>query len=349
MMKGPGAPLGAAELRRLAEERLREGKKAEAVHSGTKAEMQRLLHELQVHQIELEMQNEELQRTRAELEAVLRQYTDLYDFAQVGYFTLDRGGTIRHANLTGARLLGVGRGRLVNQHFGSFLSEESRAGFSAFLNRASDSREKETCEATLLKNGDEPLYLAIEARFSEDGLECHAVAVDVTARKMAELQLVYPSTHDALTGLYNRGYFEDTMARLELGRRFPVSIVVADVDGLKKTNDCAGHLAGDSLLKRVAEAMTAAFRADDIIARIGGDEFAVLLPNTDAAAAEDALRRLQHVLQEHNAASAGMPVRLSFGASTAVERAPLADALREADENMYREKRGHDVSEENPG
>ena len=70
MKKDPGTPLDAAELRRLAEERLRDGKKAEAVRSGTKAEMQRLLHELQVHQIELEMQNEELQRTRAELEAV---------------------------------------------------------------------------------------------------------------------------------------------------------------------------------------------------------------------------------------------------------------------------------------
>ena len=158
-----------------------------------------------------------------------------------------------------------------------------------------------------------------------------------------------PSTHDGLTGLYNRGYFGDTMARLERGRQFPVSIVVADVDGLKKTNDRAGHLAGDSLLKRVAEVMTAAFRADDIIARIGGDEFAVLLPNTDAAAAGVVLRRLQHVLQEHNAAYAETPVRLSFGTSTAVERAPLADVLRAADENMYREKRGHDVSEENQG
>ena len=343
-MRKPEEPQGpdAAALRRRAEARLRKSKKATAARSGTKAEMQQLFHELQVHQIELEIQNEELMQARAEIEAVLRQYTDLYDFAQVGYFTLDRDGKIRQANHTGARLLGVERARLVNRRFGLFVSDESRPAFTAFLNRVFESRAKETCEATLLKEGSEPRYLDMEARISENGQECRAVAVDITARKRAELELRYLSIHDALTGLYNRGYFEETVARLERGRQFPVSIVIADVDHLKETNDREGHAAGDALLKRVAQALTATFRAEDIIARIGGDELAVLLPNTDATAAEEALHRLQHVLQAHNAAHAGTPVRLSFGASTAEKHAPLTDVLREADENMYRMKRGYD-------
>ena len=99
MKRSREKPLDAAELRRRAEKRLKASKKQE-VRPGTKEETRRLLHELQVHQIELEMQNEELQQARAETEAVVGQYTDLYDFAPVGYVTLHRDGTIRQANLT---------------------------------------------------------------------------------------------------------------------------------------------------------------------------------------------------------------------------------------------------------
>ena len=90
------------------------------------SDTRRLVHELQVHQIELEMQNEELMQTRAELEAALRQYTDLYDFAPVGYFTLARDGTILQVNLAGANLLGVERGTLIKQRFGVFVADQSR-------------------------------------------------------------------------------------------------------------------------------------------------------------------------------------------------------------------------------
>jgi len=123
-----------------------------------------------------------------------------------------------------------------------------------------------------------------------------------------------------------------------------VSIVMMDVDGLKKTNDREGHAAGDELLRRVAYALNAAFRAEDVVARLGGDEFGVLLPNTNAAQAENAIGRVRHILQVNNEAHAGRPLRLSFGVSTAEQRAPLTDLLRLADENIYREKRGHDVS-----
>jgi diguanylate cyclase (GGDEF)-like protein/PAS domain S-box-containing protein len=167
---------------------------------------------------------------------------------------------------------------------------------------------------------------------------------DITGRVRAEEKLRESNFHDILTGLYNRCFFEEEVARLERGREFPISIVMADVDSLKLTNDRQGHAAGDELLKRVAQIFTAAFRIEDIIARIGGDEFAVLLPNTDAKTAEEALRRVRHILQEHNAVHEESPLRLSFGVSTAGKHTPLADVLDEADENMYREKRSHDAS-----
>ncbi|MGD0707570.1 MAG: diguanylate cyclase [Anaerolineaceae bacterium] len=165
--------------------------------------------------------------------------------------------------------------------------------------------------------------------------------LDITARKEAEEKLRYLSTHDPLTGLYDRGYFEAEMARLEHGRQFPISIVMADVDHLKETNDREGHSAGDELLKEVARVFTVSFRAEDMIARIGGDEFAILLPNTGAVAAENALRRMHRILQERNAAHAKRPLQLSFGVSTAEKPTPLAAVLSEADRKMYADKETH--------
>ena len=167
-----------------------------------------------------------------------------------------------------------------------------------------------------------------------------AVARDISANKQTEAELIYLSTHDALTGLYNRGFFVEEMDRLEHGRLFPVSIVMADIDHLKKVNDSQGHAAGDELLKHVAQMLTAAFRTGDVVARLGGDEFAVLLPGADATVANDSLRRVRQAVQENNALYPETPIFLSLGLSTAEEASSLADVLKEADEIMYREKRG---------
>ena len=132
------------------------------------------------------MQNEELQQSRAEAEAVLGQYTDLYDFAPVGYFTLDRDGAIRGANLAGARLLGVERSRLVNRRFGLFVSADSRPAFNAVLRTVFESQAKETCELALRKEAHDPLWVLIEAAAAQDGQVCRAAVVDITERKRAE-------------------------------------------------------------------------------------------------------------------------------------------------------------------
>ncbi len=344
MKKKPTISTSAAELRRQAETKLNGRKKKTAPSSATEADTQRLLHELQVHQIELEMQNEELVRSRAEAEEAYRKYTDLYDFAPVGYFTLTREGTIHEVNLAGANLLGVERVNLINRHLGLFASVKSRAAFEAFFEMLLSGVGKETYELAFLKNGSELIWVRTEATCFEGGQESRAVMVDITERKQAEEKLRHISIHDSLTGLYNHVFFMEEMARLERGRDFPVSIVMADVDKLKEINDREGHAAGDILLKRVAQALTAAFRAEDVVARIGGDEFAVLLPATDATAAEVSLQRVRQIIHENNASGTGTPIHISLGVSTAQKTTGLSAALKEADANMYREKRGHDAS-----
>jgi len=185
-MKSKGKPSSsAAELRREAEERLRK-QETKRARPGTELDPQRLLHELQVHQIELEMQNEELKQARVAVEAALERYTDLYDFAPVGYFTLGRDGAIRQANLTGASLLGVERAGLAKRRFELFIAEDNRPAFDAFLQKVFGGSVRESCVVMLSKKGNEPPVVQIEATASPDGQECRVAVVDISNRKHLE-------------------------------------------------------------------------------------------------------------------------------------------------------------------
>jgi len=175
----------AADLRWHAEERLYV-KTADLQPPRTDGEMRRLLHELEVHQVELEMQNAELRHARDEMESALERYTDLYDFAPVGYFTLYRDGAICAVNLSGAGLLGIERSRLLGRRFGHFLSEDNRAAFTLFLSKVFESRCKEECEVALKREGDHQLFIQIEALACKSGEECRVAVIDITERRRAE-------------------------------------------------------------------------------------------------------------------------------------------------------------------
>ena len=192
MKRTPSNPSEAAELRRRAEARFSEKQKSQRPVAGTERtadDTQRHVQELQIHQFELEIQNEQLEQARAETQEALELYTDLYDFAPSGYFTLDRDGTIRQVNLTGSELLRVNRLRLVNRRFGLFVAENSRLAFQVFAEKVFASQSRETCEAMLLREDNPPFYARIEARSSDNGQECRAVVADITERKEAEEEI----------------------------------------------------------------------------------------------------------------------------------------------------------------
>jgi PAS domain S-box-containing protein len=185
--KSQPAETGGAEdeLRRRAEARLNTLVPA-TVRPRAEDETQRLLHELQVHQIELELQNAELRQARDELETALGKYTDLYDFAPVGYFTLDREGLIRAVNLRGASLLGVERSRLLGRRLEPIVTVADRPGFAAFLRRVFESQAKAACELALLKEDEGPLFVQIEAVAVASGQECLAAILDISERRRME-------------------------------------------------------------------------------------------------------------------------------------------------------------------
>jgi PAS domain-containing protein len=170
----------AAELRRRAEDRLRAATtKGLSVRTEP---VERLVHELQVHQVELEMQSEELWQSRAEAEAGLEHYTELYDFAPVGYLTLGRDGAIGKVNLAGADLLGTERAWLVGRRFGVFVCAPDRVGFKSFLEKVFATQAKKVCEVALVKEGKGPLNVHITAAVSQDGQECRLMLVKIAER-----------------------------------------------------------------------------------------------------------------------------------------------------------------------
>ena len=149
---------------------------------------QLLLDELQMRQLELEIQNKSLIQAQAAADTALNQYTDLYDFAPVGYFTLAHDGTIRQANLAGATLLGVEHYELTRRRLGIFVSVESSPAYNAFLENLLSGSGKETCELAFEKRGKGLLWARLEATCFEGGEECRAMLTDITKRKRAEME-----------------------------------------------------------------------------------------------------------------------------------------------------------------
>jgi diguanylate cyclase len=166
---------------------------------------------------------------------------------------------------------------------------------------------------------------------------------DITERKKIEEQLLHISFHDILTGLYNRNYMEQELIRVSTGQYNPVGFISIDIDGLKLVNDNYGHDAGDTLLITVAQIIKKCFRDSDIVARIGGDEFAALMPLSDAIVVQNVCRKIYEEVAEHNLVNLTIPVSISIGWSVGNPSVmgSINEIIKDADRMMYVEKQGN--------
>jgi diguanylate cyclase (GGDEF)-like protein/putative nucleotidyltransferase with HDIG domain len=167
--------------------------------------------------------------------------------------------------------------------------------------------------------------------------EVIAIGRNITEDKKRRERVEYLSYHDQLTGLYNRRFFVEELHRLDVERNFPLCIIMADVNGLKLINDSFGHAVGDELLVKVAEVFREACRADEIISRIGGDEFVILIPKIQNTHAEQLIGRIQGLAAKVNVSSVSLSVSFGWEVKKHLDE-DIQDVFNRSEDMMYRRK-----------
>ena len=515
------------ELRNKSEEILNKNEKKQLknLEDMSPEEIRQIFHELQVHQIELEIQNEELRLAQSELEAARARYYDLYDLAPVGYCTLSREGLILKANLAASHLLGKERNKLDKQPISRFILPEDQDIYYFFRKQLFETEQPQECELRMLGSDETPLWVWLHATITQDsegntisrivlidindrkkvakdlkqreqrqnlaveiasnflneslnkientldiifpkigkemeadrsyifeisdidqniscthiwrdnnvnsqfennqnqpvevpswiynqifnhksvsitnvnelpveasnarkklkkqsiqsllltpmviedqvigfiGVDCirsekewndndiltlkliASIVASAIKRKRTEKELIHHTFHDELTGLYNRKYFEEESKRLNVKRQLPISVIIADVNGLKLINDTFGHKKGDNLLKKVASILKQTCREEDIATRWGGDEYVILLPQTGEKAVRKICERIQKKCSKTK--DLGIPISIAVGYSVKENiDDDLYTCINEADELMYKNKLTEDRSKE---
>ena len=290
-------------------------KKQEAIST---EETLRILHELQVHQIELEMQNEEMGRAQAELNAARTRYFDLYDLAPVGYVTISEQGVILEANLTAATLMGVARGTLVKLLLTRFILKEDQDIYYLHRKQLLDTGEPQACELRIVKKDGTAFWAHLAETMAKDesgARVCRVVMSDITERKKAESQREAMlealrdsekrywelSMIDDLTQLYNsRHFYAQLKKEMERSNRYgdPLTLFLMDLDKFKAFNDAYGHVEGDNVLSQLGQVIKRCLRETDSAYRYGGEEFTIILPMTTSEEGIITAKRIQTELRK---------------------------------------------------
>lgn len=317
--------------------------------------------EMTAEKLELTELNQELKNSRADLmanqELLDRNLKDLkesqriaheseekfqllFNQAPLGYQSLDQEGRFIEVNQKWLDTLGYAREEVIGKWFGDFLCPEYVEGFRERF-PVFKAQGHIHVEFEMLSKDGQRLFMSFEGKigYSADGefKQTHCILQDITDRKKAENELLYLSYHDHLTGLYNRRYFEQELKNLDTPENLPLSIIMFDVNGLKLVNDSFGHDLGDALLKKSAEAIKKACREEDIIARIGGDEFVILLPRTTAAEAAQISNHIKELASDEKAAN--MELSISYGYDTKkTDNQSIIEIIANAENHMYRHK-----------
>ncbi len=235
----------------------------------------------------------------------------------------------------------------LREHISDSMPPESYTRLDAYLNRRieefvsnSGDGKNSVIEIEQYTKDGSTVYTEVSVKLRLNvygGLEAVGISRDISVRKSSERQILYLNQHDPLTDLYNRRYYNDQLEILNTTDNMPLSLVLIDVNGMKLMNDAFGHLVGDKLLISFAQGLKKSLRASDIAARIGGDEFVLLLPHTGAEAAERVVGRVKAALAQK--AVEEVSITASFGLATKLlVEEDISDVYRTAEDNMYREK-----------
>lgn len=270
----------------------------------------------------------------------------LLEAAPDAIFVVREDGTIALTNPMAERLFGYERSELLGQSIEMLLPEAQRAGHKVSRTRYQGQPNVRAMGEPRVLHGRNkrgeliPVEISLSPMDSAAGRVTIAIVRDVSRRLELEAQLRHASTHDALTGLFNRTHLDAERPRLE-AEATPLGVIIVDVDELKPVNDKLGHEAGDEVLRQTASVLRAASSAADLVVRLGGDEFAIVRPRCTQASLQSLVASLQAELAQHNELHPDRPLKLSFGAARTRSGGSLALAMRLSDRRMYAQKREH--------
>jgi len=278
-----------------------------------------------------------------ELKTRIRQLEALFKNSLDGIAFVDTTNRIIDINNRFTQLFGYELPEINEANIDDILARSKPGTADRNFSKRVLSGETITTEGTRYTKEGRPLEVIIQGiPIIENGTVygAYAIYTNITEQKVAAEELKYLSLHDQLTDLYNRSYFENELSRLNNSREYPITIIVADLDCLKLFNDTVGHEQGDRLLKECAAVLRKSLRSADILARIGGDEFIIILPRTDAETGKKIVGRIKKSIESYNRHQPGdLPLSLSIGLATADDsRCDLKKIFKEADDLMYRDK-----------
>ncbi len=293
-----------------------------------------LLEQLSIYHEELVFQNQELKRINENLTELKNDYKELFDFAPLGYFIIDQKGRIITAN------------SYIRKHFAvehktniiDYVDHSSDKELNTFLQTLRQTNESR--ETVLFKASGKSLAMELIGKSIISKEQNYLIAcLNVEKRLQSIEEMKELSFKDPLTGLYNRRYFEEKLYSMNKPEYMPLSVIMGDVNGLKLVNDTFGHSAGDVLLKTAGKKMLKLGRSSDVIARIGGDEFAILLSNTSEKSAKNILDRFNKSCS--NLKIDKVCFSIAFGSASMNEIAESIEKIMgKAEEKMYQYKRG---------
>jgi diguanylate cyclase (GGDEF)-like protein/PAS domain S-box-containing protein len=260
-----------------------------------------------------------------------------------GIISTDASGKIKIMNETAEQLTGYRQESAVGNELEKVLYLVDSISRERWLNpAASVYADQQTVafegQKILMSHSGQEIQVegTISPILNEAGITVGAVVIfrDNTEKKRKQDEILFLSYHDQLTGLYNRRFFEEELTRLDTERNLPMTLVMFDVNGLKLINDAFGHLTADQVLKTVAWALRRECRSDDIIARIGGDEFVLLLPKTDGEMAEVITNRIQQCIKNEKVQAIQLSVSYGWETKRDMET-DMTEVFKNAENNMY--------------
>ncbi len=260
------------------------------------------------------------------------------DKADLFIFRATPEGKFKYANETALTRLGYDKSEFFDSHVEIILPEADYIPRKEFWQKIKDEGSI-TYEREFITNNGERIPVEVTSQyFQYEGEEYEYVfARDITERKDKEREIKYLLYRDHLTNLYNRRFMEEEINRLDTKRQLPISFIMCDLNGLKLINDSMGHEKGDELLSKTADILKKVVRDEDILARYGGDEFAILLPQTDENAAQKVVERIKKKCRKTQQDN----LIVSLGVGTATKNSQEEDifkVLKKADDKMYQNK-----------